>query len=59
MVGGYHLPSQVLQPLAEIMGHPFCQPSGVNEDKGRSVLADEVCHPVIDVTPNRVRRHRT
>ena len=52
------LRAQIVQALFEVVGHAFRQPSGVDEDQRGAVLPHEVGHPVVDVAPDRVRRHR-
>ena len=57
VMGGDDLRAQIVQALFKVVGHAFRQPSGVDEDQRGAVLPHEVGHPVVDVAPDRVRRH--
>ena len=57
-MGCDNLGTQIVQALFEVVGDAFRQPSGVDEDQRGVVLPHEVGHAVVDVAPDRIRRHR-
>ena len=47
------------EPLGQIVGNPLRQAARVDENQGRTMLANQFCDAVVDLVPHLIAGHRS